>query len=44
MQRIIGLVLSGFAMRLYGAIVALWIASEVISIFRASMESVTNAL
>lgn len=43
MERIIGLVLSGFAMRLYGAIAAIWIATEVSSIVVASLESISNA-
>lgn len=43
MERTIGLLFSGFAMRLYGAIAALWIASEAIAIIRATLESVSNA-
>jgi hypothetical protein len=43
MERIFGLLLSGFAMRIYGAIAAIWIAMEVSSIMVASLESVTHA-
>lgn len=44
MERIIGLLISGFAMRLYGAAAAVWIALEAARIVTDTLGSVSNAL